>query len=104
MEVFITLMELKNKVNRDFLGGPVVKITIFQCRRLWSVVQALSSLVEELKSRIPHHLPNPGMKPTSLEPPALAGGFFTTSATREAQKPFILVPIAMKPALPYLVS
>ena len=68
------------------------------------MVQELSSLVEELKSRIPHHLPNPGMKPTSLESPALAGGFFTTSATREAQIPFILVPIAMKPVLPYLVS
>ena len=26
-------------------------------------------------------LPNPGIKPTSLTSPALAGGFFTTSAT-----------------------
>ena len=30
-------------------------------------------------------LPNPGIKPTSLMSPALAGGFFTTSATWEAQ-------------------
>ena len=29
-------------------------------------------------------LPNPGMDPTSLMSPALAGGFFTTSATWEA--------------------
>ena len=31
------------------------------------------------------HLPNPGIEPTSLTSPALAGGFFTTSATWEAQ-------------------
>ena len=29
-------------------------------------------------------LPNPGIKPVSLKSPALAGGFFTTSATCEA--------------------
>ena len=33
----------------------------------------------------PGDLPNPGTKPTSLTPPALAGVFFTTSATWEAQ-------------------
>ena len=32
----------------------------------------------------PQDLPNPGIKPVSLKPPALAGGFFTTSATLEA--------------------
>ena len=32
----------------------------------------------------PGHLPNPGIKPTSLVTPALAGGFFTTTATWEA--------------------
>ena len=30
----------------------------------------------------PGDLPNPGIEPTSLASPALAGGFFTTSATR----------------------
>ena len=30
----------------------------------------------------PGNLPNPGIKPTFLEFPALAGGFFTTSATQ----------------------
>ena len=30
-------------------------------------------------------LPDPGTKPTSLTSPALAGGFFTTSATWEGQ-------------------
>ena len=29
----------------------------------------------------PGDLPDPGIKPESLVPPALAGGFFTTSAT-----------------------
>ena len=32
----------------------------------------------------PGDLPNPGIKPTSLVSPALAGGFLTTSATWEA--------------------
>ena len=32
----------------------------------------------------PGHLPDPGMEPVSLKAPALAGGFFTTSATWEA--------------------
>ena len=33
----------------------------------------------------PGDLPNPGIKPMSLTSLALAGGFFTTSATWEAQ-------------------
>ena len=32
----------------------------------------------------PGHLPDPGTKPSSLESPALAGGFLTRSATWEA--------------------
>ena len=32
----------------------------------------------------PRDLPDPGMEPASLMSPALAGGFFTTSATQEA--------------------
>ena len=31
----------------------------------------------------PGHLPDPGIEPKSLMSPALAGGFFTTSATWE---------------------
>ena len=34
----------------------------------------------------PGVFPDPGIEPTSLTPPALAGGFFTTSATWEAPK------------------
>ena len=47
----------------------------------------------------PGDLPNPGIEPTSLMSPALAGGFFTTSAAWEAQNPllslFILMLIVM---------
>ena len=32
----------------------------------------------------PGHLPNPEIRPTSLMSPALAGGFFITTATWEA--------------------
>ena len=32
----------------------------------------------------PGYLPDPGIEPTSLQSPALAGGCFTTSATWEA--------------------
>ena len=32
----------------------------------------------------PGNLPDPGIKPSSLRSPALAGGFFTTSTTWEA--------------------
>ena len=34
----------------------------------------------------PEDLPNPGIEPTSLTSPALAVGFFTTSATWEARE------------------
>ena len=34
----------------------------------------------------PRDPPDPGIKPTSLSSPALGGGFFTVSATREAPK------------------
>ena len=35
----------------------------------------------------PGDLPDPGIKPESFTSPALAGGFFTISATREAKHP-----------------
>ena len=53
-----------------------------------------SSVLGILQARIlewvaclpPGDLPDSGIEPTSLMPPALAGGFFTTSATWEALK------------------
>ena len=44
---------------------------------------------QEYWSRLPYpspgYLPNPGIEPESFMSPTLAGGFFTTSATWEAQ-------------------
>ena len=37
----------------------------------------------------PGDLPNPGIEPTSLLSPALAGGFFTTSTTWETLMPYV---------------
>ena len=56
---------------------------------LWTIApQALLSMGfprqeywSGLPSLPPGDLPDPGMEPTSLTSPALAGGFFTTSAT-----------------------
>ena len=51
---------------------------------LWTVAQLLSMEFsrEEFQSGLPFLTPgdpsNPGLEPTSLESPALAGGFFTT--------------------------
>ena len=61
---------------------------------LWTVsCQALLSMEfsrQESRSGLPSpppgHLPNPGIKPTPLKSPALAVGFFTTSATWEAHE------------------
>ena len=39
-----------------------------------------------LPSPPPGDLPDPGIEPSSLKSPALAGGFFTTGATREAKQ------------------
>ena len=39
----------------------------------------------------PGDLPSPGIKPMSLVSPALAGGFFTTSAIREAPRAFNVI-------------
>ena len=66
---------------------------------LWTV--ALQSLLSMEFSRqeywsglafpTPGDLPDPGIEPASLVSPALASGFFITSATREAIKMLILL-------------
>jgi len=42
----------------------------------------------ELPFPTPGDLRDPGIEPTSLASPALAGGFFTTSATWEAKSQY----------------
>ena len=49
----------------------------------------------------PGDLPDPGIEPVSLTSPALAGAFFTTSATREAPDRRDYIPInSLRPGLP----
>ena len=43
-------------------------------------------ILERVAMPPPGDLPNPGMKPMSLKSPALAGGFFTTSAPWEVDE------------------
>ena len=64
---------------------------------LWTVVCQVSLSVEfsrqeywiGLSFHSPRNLPDPGIKSESLTSPALAGGFFTTSATWEARPDLI---------------
>ena len=55
------------------------------CVTLWTVALQASLFIgfsrQEYCSGLPGDLPNPGIKPVSL----MAGGFFTTSTTWEAQ-------------------
>ena len=46
------------------------------------------AVAQELVARGMQNLPTPGIKPASRASPALAGGFFTTEATREAPSYF----------------
>ena len=71
-------------------------LSCFSCGQLitilWTIARQAPLLMgfsrkeywSELPCPPPGDLPDPGIKPTSLKPPALAGGFFTTSATWEA--------------------
>ena len=46
----------------------------------------------EMPFPTPGDLPDPGIEPTSLASPALAGRFFTTRATWEAQLGYFPIP------------
>ena len=80
------------KAYRAFEGSHFSRILLFLT--LWTVAhQAPLSMGfsrQEYWSGLscppPGDLPNPGIEPTSLMSPALAGIFFTSSATWEAQK------------------
>ena len=77
----------------DIIMGPLIVLgRIQRFAALWTVArQAPPSMQlprQEYWSGLPFpspgNLPDPGVKPTSLMSPALAGEFFTTSATWEA--------------------
>ena len=44
-----------------------------------------------LPCSFPGDLPDPGIKPVSLTPPALAGGFFTTSTIGESPCMYVCI-------------
>ena len=96
------------------LGGASLQMNVILCHhaRACSVTQlcpTLSSLMDcilppltvtfsrqEYWSRLlpfspPGHLPNPGIEPTSLVSPALAGKFFTTGTTWESLNPYFQI-------------
>ena len=72
----------------------VFMLSHFSCVTLWTVAhQALMSMAfsrQKYWSGLPcsptGDLTYPGIEPASLMSPALAGGFFTTSTSREAQQ------------------
>ena len=66
------------------------------CATLWTVARQAPLSVgfsrqEGCHTLLQGNLPDSGIKPESLVPPALEGRFFTTSATWEAQGPLILM-------------
>ena len=66
-------------INRHF-----ATLRTLTCQAPLSVGFSRQEYWSELPFPPPGDLPNPGIKPASLMSPALAGGFFTTSATWEA--------------------
>ena len=68
---------------------------------VWTIVHwaplSMGCSRQECWNRLPFPSPgglsNPGIEPTSLASPALAGGFFTTSATWEAQIGYDIVSV-----------
>ena len=75
-------------------------LSCFSCVRLfatlWIVVHETSLLMEISRQEYwsglpcpsPGALPDPGIEPVSLMSPALASGFFTTSATNTSPQEF----------------
>ena len=59
------------------------------CQAPLSMVFSRQEYWSDLPFPPPGDLPNQGIEPASLMSPALAGGFFTTSTTWEAQKSFV---------------
>ena len=61
-----------------------VTLRTVPCQALLSMGFSRQEYSRGLPCSPPGHLPDTGIKPVSLMSPALAGGFFTTSATWEA--------------------
>ena len=61
-----------------------VTLLTVACKALLSVRFSRQEYWSGLPCPSPEDLPDPGIEPASLTSPALAGGFFTTSATWKA--------------------
>ena len=77
------------------LGLPCMLSHSVMSDSLWPYQSPLSSIfqariLEWLPLPTPGDLPNPGIEPTSLASPALAGRFFTASPTWEAPHPSLV--------------
>ena len=64
---------------------PIAILWTVACQALLSMGFSRQEYWSGLPCSPPGDLPNPGIEPTSLTSPTLAGGFFTTSTTWEAQ-------------------
>jgi len=93
LEVLATAVRAEKEIKGIQIGKEEVKLSLFADDMILYIESPKVSMGfsrQEYWSVLPCPLPgdllSPGIKPTSLISPALAGGFFTTSATWEAQK------------------
>ena len=81
--------ERTRRTCNDSISPPRVLLSRFNrvaCQAPLSMGFSRQERWSELPCSPPGHLPDLGIEPKSLLSPALAGGFFTTSATWEASK------------------
>ena len=80
-----SIMNISNNVLRHFSCVRLfVTLWTVACQMPLSMGFSRQEYWSGLSFPLPGDLPDPGIKPTSLMSPALAGGFFATSTTWEA--------------------
>ena len=79
-----SIMNISNNVLRHFSCVRLfVTLRTVSCQMPLSMGFSRQEYWSGLSFPLPGDLPDPGIKPTSLMSPALAGGFFATSTTWE---------------------
>ena len=79
-----SIMNISNNVLRHFSCVRLfVTLRTVACQMPLSMGFSRQEYWSGLSFPLPGDLPDPGIKPTSLMSPALAGGFFATSTTWE---------------------
>ena len=81
--VYVCVLSLFSHV--QLFATPKAKSLAFSCQAPLSMEFSRQEYWSGLPCPPPEDLPNPGIEPVSLTSPALAGGFFSTSATWGAQ-------------------